>query len=164
MSVVILSVLISMLFWVELTGFEKSITWMYRSKLNGSAKLFEVPYVLSILAMSPPTAYFTNPPLAYILFSYEATICSRWCVNTWNSVKRKWVEMNKKKEKKSLAKFCMNHTPEAPDGAHFRPVHVISSVGPVCRVSSQMATKQEGERAISKGEGSSQDLRKTEPH
>ena len=67
----------------------------------------------------------------------------------------------------------MNHTPEVRERAHSRPVYVISFVGPVWnsfvfhpplgRVSSQMATQQESEGAISKGEGSSQeDLRKTE--
>ena len=35
------------------------------------------------------------------------------------------------KRERSLAKFCMNHTPEARERAHFRPVYVISSVGPV---------------------------------
>ena len=64
--------------------------------------------------------------------------------------------------RKSLAKFCMNHTHEARERAHFRPVYEISIVGAygisfvghlqLGGVSSQMATQQ-GEGAISKGEG-----------
>ena len=55
------------------------------------------------------------------------------------------------KREKSLAKFCMNHTHEVREGAHFRLVYEISIVGAygisfvghfqLGRVNSQMATQ-----------------------
>ena len=71
--------------------------------------------------------------------------------------------------RKSLAKFCMNRTHEVRERAHFRPVYEISIIGAygisfvghlqLGRVNSQMATQQEGEGVISKGEESSQENR-----
>ena len=77
---------------------------MYVSRLKGSAKLSEGPCVLSILVVNfMPLAVVSCifPPTAYILFSSEATTCSRQMCQHMKFCHKEVGKKEQKKEKKA---------------------------------------------------------------